>query len=303
MIEWWSGQGAWQHRYAVQGRRAIEDWPEGTRGPNEATLDAEAARQWIEDGFREAELFWVSTEMTQVITAMYPTIPDCIPEPPCPNGFVVFSRSIPGTDAESGGMIYTTAYLWRTVVTKIGVCWGIETYAWRDLIHTWRFMTQDERDRFRTVMPLRLHPTGGLEWPVESETSDFSKLVPSSPEMEASMLEDRRILATFWALCSQKITVEETWKPDRNIQRRAKREGWKSIPQVRVIRLREQTSHAANPTGREVEWSHRWLVGAHWRNQWYPSSGEHRPKLIEAYQKGPADKPLVIRETVRALVR
>jgi hypothetical protein len=296
MIDWWSQPSTWQHHYALQGRRPIE-------GDETTILDAEAARGWVEDGFREAELFWVSTEMTQVVQAMYPTIPDCVPEPPCPNGFVVFARSIPGTDAESGGSIYTTAYLWRTVVTRLGVCWGIETYAWRDLINTWRMMTQQQRERFRAVVPLRLHPTGGLEWPVDNLTSDFSKLPAENPKMEASMLEDRRVLATFWALCSQKIAVEENWKPDRNIQRQAKREGWKSIPQVRVIRLREATVHTEREGGREVEWSHRWIVGSHWRNQWYPASGEHRPKLIEAYQKGPADKPLVVRETVKALVR
>jgi hypothetical protein len=240
--------------------------------------------------------------MAQLVTTMAPSIPDCIPEPPSPNGLVVFARSIPGLDAESGTTIYTTAYLWRTVETKIGWCWGIETYAWRDLIHTWRTMNEQDRLLFRTAVPMRLHPTGGSEWPMESMTSDFSKLPASNPQMEASILEDRQVLATFWALCSQKIALQETYKPDRNLVRQAKREGWKSIPPVRVIRLREPATRSRG-AGSDVEWSHRWLVGSHWRNQWYPASGQHRPKLIEAYQKGPADKPLVVRETVRALVR
>jgi hypothetical protein len=299
MVEWWSEPGVWQRRFAGQGRRPIQD-----DGGAPSVVDDEAARVWMEGAFRQAELFWVSTEMTQVIKAMYPTIPDCIPEPPCPTGFVVFARSIPGLDAESGGEIYTTAYLWCPVETLIGTCWGIETFAWRDLIHTWRAMDMEERNAFRTAMPLRLHPTGGMEWPMDSQTSDFTKLPASNPQMEASMVEDRRVLATFWALCSQRIALEESWSPDRNIRRRAQREGWKSIPQVRVIRLREPTARTEHEgDSHEVEWSHRWIVGAHWRNQWYPGSGEHRPKLIESYQKGPADKPLVVRETVRALVR
>jgi hypothetical protein len=295
-LEWWSIPGSWQDRYALQGRRPID-------GFENNPLDAEAARCWVEDGFRRAELFWVSTEMTQVVTTMAPSIPDCVPEPPCRDGFVVFARSIPGLDAESGGQIYTTAFMWRTVDTKIGKCWGIETYAWRDLIHAWRTMPEHDRLLFRQAMPLRLHPTGGSEWPVESMTSDFSKLPATSPEMEASMLEDRQVLSTFWALCSQKIAIEERWHPDRALQRQAKREGWKSIPSVRVIRLREPATRSRSGAGSDVEWSHRWIVGSHWRNQWYPASGQHRPKLIESYQKGPADKPLVVRETVKALVR
>lgn len=295
LLDWWSEPGVWQQRYALQGRRPIE-------GFENTPLDAEAARGWVEDGFRDAELFWVSTEMTQLVTAMAPSIPDCIPEPPCKDGFVVFSRSLAGLDAETGTEIYTTAYLWRTVTTKVGVCWGIETYCWRDLIHTWRMMDETERNTFRTAMPMRLHPTGGSEWPVDCMTTDFSKLPAGNPRMEQSMLEDRRILATFWALCSQRIALQETYKPDRNIRRQAQREGWRSIPDVRIIRLREAAPRTKGEQ-RDVEWSHRWIVGSHWRNQWYPSDNTHRPKLIDAYQKGPADKPLVVRETVKALVR
>jgi hypothetical protein len=297
MVDWWSTPGEWQHRYALQGRRPIDS------DDNNEMLDAAAARCWIEDGFRESELFWVSTEMTQLVTTMAPSIPDCIPEPPCGSGFVVFARSIPGLDAEVGTTMYTTAFLWRTVETKIGWCWGIETYAWRDLISVWRSMSEEDRLLFRTAMPLRLHPTGGSEWPVDCMTTDFSRLPATNAQMEASMLEDRRILATFWALCSQRIALQETYKPDRNIQRQARREGWKSVPPVRVIRLREPAARSRGDAGSDVEWSHRWLVGEHWRRQWYPASGQHRPKLIHSYVKGPADKPLVVRETVKALVR
>lgn len=298
MVDWWSQRGEWQYRFALQGRRPIDE------NDDNSVLDGEVTRRWMVASFQQAELYWVSTEMAQLVSTMAPSIPDCIPEPPCPDGLVVFSRSIPGLDAESGTVIYTTAYLWATVQTKIGWCWAIETFAWRDLIHTWRMMSEEDRLLFRTAMPLRLHPTGGSEWPCDSQTSDFSKLPASNDQMEASMLEDRRILAAFWALCSQRIAVQETYKPDRNLRRQAQREGWKSIPQVRVIRLREPMARSeSDGVGRKVEWSHQWWVGEHWRNQWYPSDGQHRPKLIHSYIKGPADKPLIERETVRALVR
>jgi hypothetical protein len=44
-------------------------------------------------------------------------------------------------------------------------------------------------------------------------------------------------------------------------------------------------------------------VSRHWRRQWYASEQVHRAKLIEPYVKGPSNKPLVVRETVKALVR
>lgn len=46
------------------------------------------------------------------------------------------------------------------------------------------------------------------------------------------------------------------------------------------------------------DWSHRWLVSGHWRNQWYPSEGVHRPIWIDAFVKGPSDAPLLVRPTV-----
>jgi hypothetical protein len=296
ILKWWSVKDVWQWRYALQGRRPLP-------GYEHTPLEGESARVWVEDGFRDSDLYWVSPEMTQIVTELYPTVPDCLPQPPSERGFVVFARSIPGTDAESGGIIYSTAFLWQPVTTAVGHCLGIETYAWRELIHGWRTMTTRDQLRFQEVMPMRLHPTGGQEWPYESATSDFSKIPASNPGMEVSMLEDRRVLAAFWALCSQKITIEEEWHPDRPMRRQAVRERWHSIPSVRIIRLRERSPRTDGGVGRERDWSHRWIVGSHWRNQWYPSTGQHRPKLIESYVKGPEDKPLVVRETVRALVR
>jgi hypothetical protein len=120
------------------------------------------------------------------------------------------------------------------------------------------------------------------------------------------MMEDRKLLSCFWALLGQKITLEERWQPDRRTARqfaRGAKNGPSIPPWVRVVRLREPAPRSQDAGRGEVEWRYRWLVSEHWRNQYYPSTGQHRPKLIHAYQKGPADKPLVVRETVKALVR
>jgi hypothetical protein len=50
------------------------------------------------------------------------------------------------------------------------------------------------------------------------------------------------------------------------------------------------------------EWSHRWVVRGHWREQWYPSEGVHRLIWIEAFVKGPEDRPLIIKDTVFSVV-
>jgi hypothetical protein len=61
---------------------------------------------------------------------------------------------------------------------------------------------------------------------------------------------------------------------------------------VRVVQLRrsEPNSRLDVRTHQPVDWSCRWIVGGHWRNQPYKDS----TKLIYImpYVKGPEDKPL-----------
>jgi hypothetical protein len=62
---------------------------------------------------------------------------------------------------------------------------------------------------------------------------------------------------------------------------------------IRVIHLRgvdtgsRREFQAAGPR----EWSCRWLVRGHWRQQWCPGRREHRPIWITPYVRGPGDKP------------
>ena len=206
LIRWWSQKGEWQHRFALQGRRKIPGW-HNKNGPQEA----EESRRWMEQTLRAAELYWVSPEMTEVITTLAPTIPDCLPQPPVPDAFVMFAKSIPGTDATTGSEIFTSAFLWGTVnLARLGPCVAAETYAWRDLVFMYNELDEKEQERFREIYPSRLMPTGGSEWPLTAMTSEFGQLpdLPEAGTMAVSMLEDRQLLATFWALASQKIVIE-----------------------------------------------------------------------------------------------
>jgi hypothetical protein len=54
----------------------------------------------------------------------------------------------------------------------------------------------------------------------------------------------------------------------------------------------------------EANYSHRFIVSGHWRNQWYASGQVHRQIWISPYVKGPEDQPLVVRpRRVFSLVR
>ena len=113
---------------------------------------------------------------------------------------------------------------------------------------------------------------------------------------------ERTLLATF-LLMRQSLTVVEPCR-DRMEEKRFSRAGL-SPDCVSVIRLRRRSTRPDEPTpgGVPGNWSHRWIVDGHWRNQPYPSEGVVRPKYIEAYEKGPGHLPLVVKDKVTAWVR
>lgn len=120
-----------------------------------------------------------------------------------------------------------------------------------------------------------------------------------------SVVEDRRLVAAFWSLMASPGFETAGAPLECQARRRNERSGLTVPPDgVRVVRLhlhaRPQHPDGADGT-QQVEWSHRWLVSGHWRRQWYPASRQHQAKYILPYVKGPADRPLVVRDTVRTV--
>lgn len=109
------------------------------------------------------------------------------------------------------------------------------------------------------------------------------------------------ILAT-WLLMQQSLTVVERSRGDRPERRRYARLGLPA--ELLIVRLRRLESMPKPETGGDrPDWSHRWLVSGHWRQQYYPSQGGNSPIWINPHVKGPADRPLVVKERVTAWVR
>lgn len=105
-------------------------------------------------------------------------------------------------------------------------------------------------------------------------------------------VEQMRYIAVCMAFMNQRILVQHGERADRSTRRRLERSGWTHEPEIKVIRLRRASSHAAGSDHEPVEWSCRWIVSGHWRQQFYPSTGEHRPVFVLPYIKGPDEKPL-----------
>lgn len=107
------------------------------------------------------------------------------------------------------------------------------------------------------------------------------------------------IVATWWHLIMQPLITTSVQNANPQMTKKAKKLDLK--PDITVVTLRPRRSPPREDNGnhRIVDWSHRWIVGANeggfWRNQYYPSLGLTKPLWINAYEKGPKEKPLIIK--------
>lgn len=156
-----------------------------------------------------------------------------------------------------------------------------------------------------------------LRWDVEKTFTEACAVMHKSHHNldHAGMLTDgdrefyryerEHLMAYMWAIISlmaQRLASHDKVQPDRTAYRRALRIGIEDPSPVNVVSLRlPDSSHnhlADDDHESNVVYSHRWMVRGHWRNQWYPSLGEHKPKYVPSYVKGPEHAPLVVKDAL-----
>jgi hypothetical protein len=112
---------------------------------------------------------------------------------------------------------------------------------------------------------------------------------------ETNKLHEMRWIYAAVYLMSQRLAMNVHHDTDRNTRRRAEREKTPVTPFLRVVtlrRLEEDRKKAIEAGEHHIDWQWSWVVSGHWRNQWFPATQEHKPVFVEAYIKGPHDKPL-----------
>lgn len=112
-------------------------------------------------------------------------------------------------------------------------------------------------------------------------------------DRSSDMMHEIRWIYAAYYLMAQRLAVTFNRDTDRNTRRRAEREN-RPIPQfIRVVSLRKlEEDKKKDKSAGSVEWQWQWSVRGHWRNQYFPSTQEHKPVFIEAYIKGDSSKPL-----------
>lgn len=237
---------------------------------------------------RSADCYWVSPDMTALTahaaaSMRAETLEDT--DLPGPSGFVLVAE--PVTGLFYSGPEAATALQVPDDPPFLAFSWGlsdgvVQVTAYTDTavvapraIHVWP-----------RVMVLNQHDWG---------------LGESAPDDEYAAAH--RFIKAFWALCQQRIGKAETVAVDRGARRRAQRSGVE-LTGVQVVDLRRrQPTGADSDAAGTVDWSCRWIVGGHWRQQWHPSLGQHRQTWIAPYEKGPEGAPLKVKDRVYRVIQ
>lgn len=105
------------------------------------------------------------------------------------------------------------------------------------------------------------------------------------------MHEIRWVYAAFY-LMAQRLASTVQHNTDRHTRRRGERDKLPVTPFIRVVTLRRlEEARKKSGAPADIEYNWQWEVRGHWRDQWFPSEKTHKPVWIEAYIKGPEDKP------------
>jgi len=113
-----------------------------------------------------------------------------------------------------------------------------------------------------------------------------------TPGKVTNMKHEIRWVYTAMHLMSQRLAETTEHRTSPLARSMAARKNLKLDAYLKVVTLRRKHLEPQHETEhRPVDWSCRWLVHHHWRNQWYPSEQIHRQIFIDPYTKGPEDKP------------
>lgn len=250
--------------------------------------------KYLIDNVMDSALWFVEPNMCELLRHAWPTVPATTLDetlPPARSGVVFFATPMVGLDADSpGGTVIVNAMSWQWVGLEQLGCDALGIVPWQCWGPSWS-------------------PMGRTDWPLGEDTDTEMTVLDVDGEAatvrHASQTEDRRMLAALWLLASQERVAETSRVgiTNQSARRRYEKEHRARPPLVNVIDVRRPAGEGVGPAGpRSVEWTRRWMVDGHWRQQAHgPGRTLRRPTYIAPFMKGPADKPLVLTDKVRTV--
>ena len=211
-------------------RTYVADWADEV---NRRRRDYEARNQ--AQGMREAarflpnaDLYYTTPEMWDLIDVAAQSLPHefdvSVEDPPSRVGFVWAGRPVREVD-RSGELVQPVAFSWTVFAEKIRIGLWVEI---QSLEHRYAVLLRERgiRAAIAALGAVDMELPGGVHSFYWNETPAPGK-------------STYRRLHAFWLLSRQPMTILEQSLPDRAERRRARRDGHREPPPVRIVRLRQ----------------------------------------------------------------
>ena len=246
--------------------------------------------------------FWAPARVCDIEAAAL-GVPECTLTPdllPSVAGLWLFAQPLEAELAYSERATVLTGLVWLAEDLEDGA----------PGIHVGPILHQVESGR-RTLGPLMPWHFGRSAEEVTAKASGrfFTRTYQGGVET-LSITDGYRAMTAFFTagvlFLKQRLMATESTLAERASRRRLERDGWPRAPLIRVVQLcRRESQSQQRGSSEPVNWSHRWFVQGHWRQQACgPKRAERRPRWIGPFVKGPGDKPLKPpRSTIFAVVR
>lgn len=158
-------------------------------------------------------------------------------------------------------------------------------------------LVEDAGKEFVVTVFIRFYDKGELRLAVDAKRFEYGMRYPDDFEGDASAGEgksDVELVLSMFAFLNSPYIPKYSRAPNRAARRQLGLGSAEATPEVTFVILRRPAARRASdePSG-TVDWKHRWVVGGHYRAQWYPSEQAHRVIWIAPYMKGPEDAPLI----------
>jgi hypothetical protein len=320
LADWYGGQQGVQFYF-----NAIQAGQQHLRPPGPADRVAVQLAAAETARLREADLWYVDEDLCALLNAAHPSMPAFAPRPedlPSKVGFALFAEPIAlysGGEARVDDTVDAMARadgddiireladkLYGEDVRIVAASWGpVSNPNWRSGGLWMSFYSPsnltndgilDEATALRAralLPPLTVDNEAAIAWRPDGEPADSYQL-HGGDSQDGTITWTRLVFATFQLAAQANLAETEHQPTPRPERRRTERAG---LPprDVRIVRLRRSLTNDrdAEQGGTGREWRHRWVVRGHWRNHWYPTLNDHRPKWIAPYLKGPSDAPLI----------
>jgi hypothetical protein len=252
-------------------------------------ISARSLQQHITDIFSRADTYYISEEIADVLVGGFDTLPNTPLGEVRPNS------------------LYGWAFFQRPIVcpfpTPFDTMWEIKGLAWgpvgRDSVGGLNLGIF-----VRSPQSSHLPCSGMTSWPWESGWDRIREEKAQAGVADRElMVWLRKLVFSFFAFIRQECVSIQTAPASRPIRRHLPK-AYTAEPVIKIIQLRRRSPATNGGESQSRDYSCRWLVRGHWRNQFYPSSQSHRPRFIPAYVKGPDDKPLKsTKSSIFAVVR